>query len=89
MWRHALGLLGLLWRRRETGAALGSAAGHDTAKEVARPVANLWGLGLGRAMVLRVLAWAAAGLDFTFKLGYAVLVPADGVSNYVQGGMEA
>jgi hypothetical protein len=74
MGRHALLLLGLLRGRGEARAALGSAAGHDAAEEVAGAVANLRGLGLGRAVVLAVLGGAAALLEFALELGDAVLI---------------
>ena len=77
MWRHALGLLRLLWRGRETRSALGSTTGHDPAKEIAGSVANLRGLRLRRTVMLRVLAGAAASLDFALQLGDAILVPAE------------
>jgi hypothetical protein len=44
--RHALRLLGLLRRGRQTGAALSGTASHDSTEEVARPMSYLGRLGL-------------------------------------------
>jgi hypothetical protein len=71
---HALRLLRLLRGRRQPGATLSSASGHDTAEEVARAMANRGRLWLRRAVVLRVLAGAAAGLEFALELCDPVLV---------------
>jgi hypothetical protein len=72
MRRHALRLLGLLRRRRKTGAALGGTASHYSTKEVAWSMTDLRRLRLGRAV--RVLAGATASLDFALELRNAVLV---------------
>lgn len=73
MWWHTLGLLRLLWRRRQPWTTLCSASGHDAAKQVAGSMADLRGLRLGGA-VLRVLAGTAAGLDLALELRNPVFV---------------
>lgn len=65
LWWHAMSLLWFLWRRSQSWATLGSTTRHNTAKEVARSMANLWRLRLRGAVVLRVLAGSTASLDFT------------------------
>lgn len=73
---HARRLGGLLWRRGQAWAALGSAARHDAAEEVAGAVANLGRLGLRRAgVVLGTLAGPAAGLELALQLHDALFHP--------------
>jgi hypothetical protein len=69
---HALRLLGLLRRGRQTGAALGGTASHYSTEEVARSMTDLRRLGLGRAV--RVLAGATTRFNFALELRNAVLV---------------
>jgi hypothetical protein len=75
MRRHALWLLRLLWRGRQSRAALGRTASHDATEEVAGPMADLRWLRLGGAVVLRALAGTTARLDFALELRDPVLVP--------------
>jgi len=70
MGRHALRLLRLLWRRRQSGTALSGATCHDATEQVAGSMANLGWLRLGRAM----LAGAATGLQFALELCDPVIV---------------
>lgn len=74
VWWHTLRLLGLLGRRRKTGAALGSAAGHYAAEEIAGTVADLRWLRSRRAAVLGILAGAAAGFQIALKMRNPLLV---------------
>lgn len=80
LWRHAMALGRLLWRRRQSRTTLGSTACHYAAEQVTRPVADLRRLRLRGAVVLRVLAGAAASLEFALQLGDALLVSSTGVS---------
>jgi hypothetical protein len=71
---HTLRLLRLLRRRCQARTTLSCTTSHYSTEEVAGPVANLGRLGLGRAVVLRILAGTTAGLDFALKLRNPVLV---------------
>lgn len=66
-------LLGLLWRRGQAGTAL-VVASHDTAEQIAGPVSYRGRRWLRRAMVLRILARATAGLEFALQAGDFLLV---------------
>lgn len=72
---HALGLLRLLWRRREARTALGSTASHYAAEQITRTVADLGWLRSRRAAVLGVLAGAAAGFQVALEMRNPLLVP--------------
>lgn len=52
VWWHALRLLRLLWRRRQTRATLSRTASHDSSEKIAGAMADCWGLRLGRAAVM-------------------------------------
>ena len=71
--RKTAGLLGLLGRRRQTRAALVVAC-HDAAKQVAGPMSYRGRRWLRGAMVLRVLARAAAGLEFALQAGNLLFI---------------
>jgi hypothetical protein len=74
LWWHAVALGRLLWRRRQSRAALRSTACHYAAEQVARSMANLRRLRLRWAVMLRVLAGAATSFEFALQLGDALLV---------------
>jgi hypothetical protein len=71
---HALGLLRLLGRRRESRTALSSAASHDSTKQIPWSMAYLRGLGLRGAAVVGVLAGSTTCLEFALKLGDPVFI---------------
>jgi hypothetical protein len=77
VWWHSLGLLRLLWRGCQSRAALSCTSSHNTAEEIAWPMANLGWLRWRGAVVLRTLAGTTARLDFAFELRNPVLVSGD------------
>lgn len=66
-------MLRFLGRRSQARAAL-VVAGHDAAEKIARAVPNL--RGLGRGMMLWILAGTATCLELALEARYLVLIPA-------------
>lgn len=68
------GLLGLLGRRCKSWTTL-IVPCHDTAKKIAGPMPDRGGLGLGGAVMLRVLAGSAACFELALQACDLILVP--------------